>query len=56
MGLDELEDMSRVIGKTLFIQLAVIETIHKEHQSRLQGFRAAGKAARTACQARQIMA
>lgn len=56
MGLDELVDMSRVIRKTLLIQLASIETIHKELQSRFQGFWAARKTARAACQTRQVMA
>lgn len=56
MGLDELVNMSWVIWKALLMQLASIETIHKELQSCLQGFRAARKAARAACQTSQVVA
>ena len=56
MGLDELVNMSWVIGKALLLQLASIEAIHKELQGRLQGFRAARKTARAARQACQVMA
>jgi len=48
--------MSRVVGKTLLMQLTPIETIHKELERRLQSFRAARKTARAAGQASQIMA
>ena len=40
MGLDKLVDMSRVIGKALLMQLASIETIHKELQA---AFNASGQ-------------
>ena len=56
LGLDKLKQMSRVIRKTLLMQLTPIETIHKELQSRLQGFRTARKTARASRQASQIMA
>ena len=56
MGLDKLVDMSRVVREALFMQLALIETIHKEFQSRLQGFRAARKTVRATRQASQVMA
>ena len=55
MGLDELVNMSRVMRKALFEQLAAIERNHKEFQSRLQGFRTARKTTRAARQASQIM-
>ena len=55
MGLDELVNMSRVIWKALLMQLASIETIHKELQGRFQCFRAARKTARAARQASQIV-
>lgn len=56
MGLDELVDMSRVIGKALFLQLASIETIHKELQGCLQCFWTTRKTARAARQTSQIVA
>jgi len=55
MGLDELVDMGRVIRKELLMQLALIETIHKELQGRTQCFRTAREAARTTRQASQVM-
>lgn len=56
LGLDELVDMSRVIGIMLLMQLGMIETIHKELQGRFQCFWAARKTARAARQASQIVA
>ena len=49
-------DMSRVIGKALFMQLTMIEAVDKELQSCLQRFRAARKTARAPSQACQVMA
>jgi hypothetical protein len=43
-GLNELKDMSRIIGKTLFHELAPIETVDKELHSPLQSFDISGKA------------
>jgi hypothetical protein len=56
MGLDELVNMSWVIWKALLMQLALIETIHKELQGRFQCFWTARKTARAACQKSQIVA
>ena len=48
--------MSGVAGKTLLVQLAPIEAVHEELQGGLQGMRAAGKTARPASEASQVMA
>jgi hypothetical protein len=56
LGVDELVKMSRVIWKTLLIQLALVEAIHKELQRSFQGFWAARKAARATGQTSQIVA
>ena len=56
MGLDELKDMSRVIGKGLLVQLTSIEAVHEQLQGRFQRFRTTRKAPRAARQASQIMA
>ena len=56
MGLDELVDMSRVIGKALLMQLTLVETVHEELQGSFQRFRTTREAARTSSQASQVMA
>ena len=56
MGLDELVDMSWIIGKALLMQLTMVETEHKEFQSCIQRIRTTRKAAGTASQASQVMA
>ena len=45
MGLDELENMSRIIGKALFHQLAMVEAIDKDTNSPFQCLGTTGKAA-----------
>jgi len=47
--------MGRVGRETLLMQLAPIEAVHEKLESISQGFRAARKATRPACQMRQIM-
>ena len=56
IGLDKLKHMSRVVWKTLLMQLTPIEAVHKKLESSFQGFRAARKTARASGQASQIMA
>jgi hypothetical protein len=56
IGLDKLKHMSRVVRKTLLMQLASIEAVHEKLESSFQGFWATGKTTRAASQSRQIMA
>lgn len=55
MGLDELKDMSWVVGKGLLVQLTMIKAVHKQLQSCFQCFRTARKTTRATPQARQVM-
>ena len=55
MGLNGLKDMGRIIGKTLFHKLTMIEAVDKKLNSPLQGFDTAGKATRPACQTGQVV-
>ena len=56
MGLDELVDMSRIIGKDLLVQLAAIEGLHEQLQGSYQSLRATRETARTSSQASQVVA
>ena len=55
MGLNELKNMSRIIGETLLVKLALIEAIDKELNSPFQGIDTTRKATRTAGQTGQIV-
>jgi len=55
-GLNELKNMSRVVGKGLLMQLASIEGVHKQFESSLQCFRATRKTTRATNEPSQVMA
>ena len=56
MGLDELVNMGRIIGKGLLVQLTPIEAVHEQLESRFQGFRTTGKTTRATDEPSQVMA
>ena len=56
MGLDELVDMGRIIGKGLLVQLTLIEAVHEQLESRFQSFWTTGKTTRAADEPSQVMA
>ena len=55
MGLNELKDVGRIIGETLFVKLASIEAIDKQSNSPFQGLDTTGKTTRTPSQTSQIV-